>query len=124
VSPHNRGSRLDAPVVWCDPKTRVVIRGNHAVALSINEFVVYRLLRGRKNQGQGGHAGNPRGVARSRDLLDGLYAGVGDPPLWAKTYLRGLVGRLNRKLAHLGVRVRGVNRGAQSTYYMEERDRA
>jgi hypothetical protein len=101
---------------WCyvDRHTRIVMRHKHAVALSVVEFVIFlTLFTTRTRLG-------PYRVKLSRELVDEVYRGVRDPPLDPMQTVRATAMKMNRKLAHIRLRVVCVNRRHNSFYRLEE----
>ena len=110
----NVGRRV-ARIVWVDRASRIVVSCQKAVALTNMEFVIFDFLHRRGGRVLGK-------VARTQEVVDEAYRGVGDPPLHATAIVRQQADLLNRKIARLGLRVKKVNRGRLSEYRLEERD--
>jgi hypothetical protein len=97
-------------LLWSDPVTRIVVRSQRAVALSIHEFVVFRAL----------HKVQRRKSKRmtSRELWDEVYRGVADPPAHVAGVVRTVVRKLNTKIDRLSLVVRVENHRHRSFYQL------
>jgi hypothetical protein len=97
-------------LLWSDPQSRIVVRSNRAVALSIHEFVVYSVLKKaqrRKNKRLTCH-----------ELWNEVYRGVADPPVCAAGVVTSVVHKLNVKLERLRIAVRVENHRQRSFYQL------
>ena len=86
-----------------DRTTRILMRNNKAVALSINEFVVFDAIW-------------KAGTLTMPTLLDKLYDGVKEPPEYANGCLNVISCHLRRKLKYVGLEMRVTNRKQHSFY--------
>ena len=93
---------------WVDRHTGIVVRNRHAVRLSVVQFAIFDIL-----HRQGVKGGKQM---RSKALCDAVYRGVGDPPLWAMAVIYQSTLAMNRKLAHLKLKIRAVNHSNNSFY--------
>lgn len=91
-----------------DRKTRIVMREHRAVALSINEFRLFDAIDQSDCK-----------TLTIKHVRNALYDGSIDPPVWMKGAVNGLTFKLNRKLAHVGLNVRVINRGARTFYQLK-----
>ncbi len=94
------------PYFRVDRHTRVVMRCNYAVPLSVVEFAVLEAFRGQP----------PRYVILSRELVDEVYRGVRDPPAYPYAVLGAAVRHMNQKLGRLRMRFLGTSRRQHSSY--------
>ena len=101
-------SNVGAHNWWVDRRTCIVMRNHRAVHLGVVQFAIFDIL-----HRQGVKGGKQM---RSKALCDAVYRGVGNPPLWAMTVINQSVRVMNRKLAHLKLRIRAVNRSNNSFY--------
>jgi hypothetical protein len=95
-------------LLWSDHVTRIVVRSQRAVALSIHEYTVFRALhkvQRRKNK-----------RLTSRELWDEVYRGVADPPACTAGVVTSVVRKLNGKLERLHLAVRVENHRQWSFY--------
>lgn len=92
-----------------DRKMRIIMRDDKAVALSINQFRMFDVIH------QAGYKGLTIGAVR-----DALYGGS-DAPLTLGRGVHVTTYKLNRKLAHIGFRIRVVNLGRKTFYQLEDR---
>jgi hypothetical protein len=91
---------------WVDRHTGIVVRNHRAVRLGIVQFAVFDVLH---------KQGTLKGKKLStRGLADEIYRGVKDGG--TQTTMHTTIVAINRKLSHLNLRIRGVNRGANSFY--------
>jgi DNA-binding response OmpR family regulator len=89
-----------------DRKTRIVMRGRRAVALTFVEFAIFDALH---------HLGRDYGKRlQSKTLTDKVYNGVADPGSIGS--IRVTKAKLNAKLEHVGLKVIGVNHNKYSFY--------
>jgi hypothetical protein len=100
---------------WVDRKTRVVVRHRRAVPLTIVEFTILDALHRRR-----GTERRPHKAMLVRELVDEVYRGVSDPPANPHASVNVIVGRINAKLRHVMIRVRGRRRQRNSTYQLED----
>ena len=93
---------------WCqvDRRTCIVMRQNKAVALGLVQFAIFDTLH---------RVGNERGRQMpSSKLCDEIYRGTREPGTLEA--MRVAISGINRKLKHIGLRIRGNNHGVHSFY--------
>lgn len=91
--------------LWVDRRTSIVVHNRRAVRLGLIQFAIFDAIHRRRDR-DGQMTGN--------QLRDLIYHGVGNPP--QNKAFTASIHYLNRKLSHVGLRVRGVNRGRNSFY--------
>ena len=92
-----------------DRKMRIIMRDDKAVALSINQFRMFDVVY------QAGYRGLTIAAVRNA-----IYDGS-DAPLTLGRGVHVTTFKLNQKLAHIGFRIRVVNRGKHTFYQLEDR---
>lgn len=91
---------------WVDRKTCIVVRQTKAVHLSLLQFSIFNALHSvRPHEGK---------KLNARHLADIVYNGVRNPS--TEKTLHVCVSKMNKKLAHVGLKVRGVARKQNSFY--------
>ena len=111
---NNMGSRIQ-DYVWTDKMTYVVVRQRSAVCLSSTQFLIFCTLHNKRKE-------NPKDRAKSiltRDLSDLIYRGVANPPEKPLDIVAKTVRQMNKKLAHIKLKVRCINRKQMSEYRLE-----
>jgi DNA-binding response OmpR family regulator len=101
--------RTDVRQWWIDHASRVLVRGSVAIPLTILELTIFLLL------------SRTMGAVNSREIIEHLYSGVADPPLYPREALRIAIFHMNPKLERAGLFLRGVNRRHRSTYELIDR---
>lgn len=89
-----------------DRHTQIVIRSRQAVHLGYIQFAIFRELH---EMGRRAAYSLP-----SQELADRVYAGGKNPKTLSTIHV--IVRQANRKIAHLKLKIRGVNRGHNSFY--------
>ena len=91
---------------WVDRRTCIVVRKNKAVRLGFVGFAIFEALhRQRPYDGK---------KLTSDTLADIVYNGTKEPG--GRQHIHMSVHNLNKKLQHIGLKVRGVNRKQNSFY--------
>lgn len=88
-----------------DPHSRIVIRHCRAVALTWLEFAIFAAL----------HRTDKKHLLTST-LIDRVYAGVKNPPLYPQGVVLLTTRKLNKKLARLDIRICSENHRHRSLY--------
>ena len=89
-----------------DRRARIVMRNRRAVALGFVQFAIFDALH---SQG----AANGKQLSGDR-LADAVYHGARNPS--TRQTIHVCIYTMNKKLAHLGLKIRGVNRRQHSFY--------
>lgn len=92
-----------------DRKTRIIMRDTKAIALSINQFRMFDVI----------YRAGYRGLTIAA-VRNAIYDGT-DTPLTLGRGVHVTTFKLNQKLAHVGLRIRVVNRGRHTFYQLEDR---
>lgn len=91
---------------YVDRRTCIVMRYNKAVKLGVVQFAIFDALH---------RLGTKEGKQMpSADLCDEVYRGARNPS--TMNTIHACVSSMNRKLQHVGLKVRGVNRREHSFY--------
>lgn len=97
---------------YVDRKTRIVMRQRKAVQLGFVEFAIFYALHKHTAGGQ------PHRVMLSNALFDEAYRGVANPA--SRSSLGITCSNINKKLAHLGLKIVGSNHKQNSFYRIVE----
>lgn len=92
----------DVILAWVDRKQCIVVRNRRAVRLGLVQFAIFDALH------------RARQSLSADQLRNVVYAGVKDPALPGN--LHAVIHYANRKLEHLGLKIRGTNRKQNSFY--------
>jgi hypothetical protein len=108
-----RGSRMEAyfPGYWVDRRSAIIVCGRRAIQLGPSELVIFLALHENKRGGK---------KLNADALADRIYGGCKSPS--SRNTVHVIVCAMNhRKLKHIGLKIEGVRREANSFYRLVHR---